>query len=93
MKTSKDMIRLLASKFCDSWQAKLWPFVTYDVRDALIDSVIMDSVRMANAVDNVAPIPPADLIAFRDAFVAALAAGVPRGAQRRVFKIYNEETP
>jgi hypothetical protein len=88
MRMSHDVIREIARQFVASDRAKLWYFVTSDVRDALIDSVVMDAVRMAHAVDNNTALTPAQLLEFRAALVKALHDGVPRGsAGRRHFTI------
>ena len=80
MRMEPEIIREIARRFVASDRAKLWPFVVSDVRDALIDSVVMDAVRMAHAVDNETPLTPAELMEFRAALVKALHDGVPRGS-------------
>lgn len=88
MRMDPKIVREIARKFVDSSIAKLWYFVTSDVRNALIDSIVMDAVRMAHAVDNNTALTPAQLLEFRAALVKALHDGVPRGpAGRRHFTI------
>lgn len=84
MRTDPGTTRTLAREFLGSWRAKLWHFVTDDVRRALIDSLVMEHVQLAHAVDNQAPVTPAELIEFRGALIATLAAGIPRSSAGRV---------
>jgi hypothetical protein len=88
MRMNPEIVREIARQFVTSDRAKLWYFVTSDIRNALVDNVVMDAVRMAHAVDNNTPLTPAQLLEFRAALVKALHDGVPRGsAGRRHFTI------
>lgn len=84
MRTDATTIRTIAREFASSSLAKLWNFVTTDVRGALVDSLVMNHLRMADAADNGTPHTPAEIIEFRDRLVAQLEAGIPRGSAGRL---------
>ena len=83
MRFDKNHAKVTAKDFMMSINARLWPFVSDDVRDALVDQVVMNCVRMAAAVESCAPFSPDELISFRSAIVAALDEGIPMGSAGR----------
>ena len=83
MRFDKNHAKTTAKDFMMSTNARLWPFVSDDVRDALIDQVVMNCVRVAVAVEACAPFAPDELIAFRSAIVAVLDDGIPMGPAGR----------
>lgn len=73
------MVREIAKGFHRSPLSDLWWHVSTNVREALIDSLAMNHVRMADACGAEKPIIPAELVEFRNAIRTALADGVSRG--------------
>lgn len=85
MRIDDKRTKMLAKDFIRSTRARLWNFVTDDVRHALIDAAVMDCIRLADAVENQAPLTPAELVLFRCNLIAALHRGVPMGSTGRQF--------
>lgn len=70
MRTDKQTVLTLAREFKNGWRSRLWPFVT-DKR-MLVDSAVMDHIRMADIVDADNPIKPSEIMEFRASFSAKL---------------------
>lgn len=89
MRIDNQHVRELARKFHRSWRAELWCFVADDVRAALIDSMVMESVAMAHAVDAQRPLTPMQIMELR----CDLAEELHRGAHQRVSYRFVASTP
>lgn len=66
-----------------SRHADLWPCVSDEVRDALLDSSIMDQIRAASCAGGNAAFSAEDIIAFREKVAETLAEGISLGRIRR----------
>lgn len=84
MRLDRTAVRALAKDFDGSPLSRLWNFVTNDVRQAIVDSIVMGHVRSAWASDVDAPVTPTELLELRAAIVDALAAGIPHGTAGRI---------
>lgn len=88
---TEDHALAVAQKFCESTRAEIWTLFGAEIRGALIDSLIMDEVRIADSVDS-PPFSAADLLTLREQVVAILADGAkPKHARHwktRSFKVY-----
>lgn len=83
MRFTKAYVSIIAKDFLMSSQAKIWPFVQDEIRDALIDQIIVGCVRSAATVATCAPFAPDELLEFRAAIVSMLDAGIPMGSAGR----------
>jgi hypothetical protein len=72
MRHDTDTLKRLAREFTSNWRADIWNPMGRAVQDALVDSYVMDHVRMAAAVNADLPMTPADLVDFRERLVAAM---------------------
>lgn len=93
MRTDQARVLSLARDFATSDRAKLWHFVTDDVRHALIDAAIMDCIRLADAVDNQTPLTPIAILDFRNALIATLRTGLQSRTGRRRFTFGDDVHP
>jgi len=73
--SDREILRLVED-FTRSWRARVWYSLADDLRNAILDSVMMDIVRSAHSADNEAPITPAFLLDLRQRFESRLARGV-----------------
>lgn len=73
----------LAQRFVSSWRADVWDYVAGDLRGALIDSLIVEALRAAQAAGGDYTVAPRVVLEWRSALVKALAAGV-RGPGRHL---------
>ncbi len=69
----KFIIATAKSLLSSSTVATVWPYVSDEIREALLDRAVMDCVRRADS-DN--PITPSQLVAFRDTLQKVLEDGV-----------------
>ena len=79
MRMDSRMAGTLAHEFVRSRRSKLWWEFTDDLRNALLDALIMDHVRMASAVAADAPFTASDLCMLRQAVLTKLRRGISRG--------------
>jgi hypothetical protein len=73
--SDQEILRLVED-FTRSWRARVWYSLADDLRNAILDSVMMDLVRSAHSADNETPITPAYILDLRQRFEARLARGV-----------------
>lgn len=67
-----------------------WRLFGIDIRNALIDSHVMEEIRMAHVADSTQTFTASEIIEFRDAVAACLAEGVVPAntrAMKRSFKV------
>jgi hypothetical protein len=72
--------RTAHTMLCDSTTVALWHVFSDELRDALVDSAVMDAVRLS---DDESTIRTCQLIAFRERLVEMLGDGVMIGKTRR----------
>jgi hypothetical protein len=81
MNTTREAARTVAKRLLESASTvTLWTSFSDELRDALLDSAVMDAVRLAHE-DSV--ISANKLVAFRDLIVELLAEGVFIGKSKR----------
>jgi len=88
---SKDHARDVAQRFCDSWRAKAWNLFGEEVRDALIDSAILDELRIADSADSAdstLTFSATDVVNFREDVKHELESGVRPKHSRRCLVSY-----
>lgn len=78
--------------FTRSQMARSWHLFGSDIRRAILDSAVMDEIRIADTVDSTIAPKAAELVAFRQAIEDALAAGVKRTrvSGRVSYKVYED---
>ncbi len=76
MNRFNDMAVSNCAKSAISRFGPMWNVVSDEVRDAFLDSAIMDSIRLAESVDGSFAFSASDVVAFRARVIAALDAGV-----------------
>lgn len=78
----------LAQRFVSSWRRDIWDYVASDIRGALIDSLIIEALRAAQAAGGDFTVTPQTVLEWRSELVKQLAAGVRQpGRGRRAFTI------
>jgi len=75
-------VHAVAREFAASHEARLFHEVGTLLQDALIDSWIMRRLRESHVADSTAQMTATDIIEFRDAVAAELAAGVVPAGRR-----------
>ena len=75
---SSEHIEHVARDFSRSSQAEAWHFFGARIRRAILDSVVMDEMRIADSVDSEIALTAGEIIDFRTALEAKLAEGVKR---------------
>lgn len=84
-------VRSVADAFANSLIAQSWYMFGSPVRRALIDSAVMDAMRVADTVDSAIAITPSQLVEFRETLETILAQGIPRrGAPPRCFVVVDD---
>lgn len=73
MRMDESVIRRLSVEFTVSSRAKLWSFVTEEVRQDLIDAYVMDQIYTAS-LSITSGMTPKEIIKFRDEVRAAIRA-------------------
>lgn len=73
----------IAQRFADSRWASVWMLFGEDIRGAIIDSIIMTEMRIADCADSKLTFTATDVIDLRERVVAALSAGVRPKLSRR----------
>lgn len=79
MRLDDSALKLAAKRLIGAY-ATLWHHVTDELRDALVDSEVMNAIRLA---DEDGLVTPAQLLDFRARLVTALTEGVYVGRTRR----------
>lgn len=74
----------VAKRFSDSDMADSWDLFGGDIQRSLIDSLVMDEMRIADTVDSEIRMTASEIVAFRALLETALAVGTKR---RRPIKI------
>lgn len=84
----KDHAARVASEFAASSAARTWFMFGAEIHNAIIDAVVMRELRWSHVADSTQVFTATQIIGFRDAVVACLAAGVvpahSRGPRFRV---------
>lgn len=73
---SSEHVALCVKNFKGSALADAWLLFGPEVRSAIVDSIIMGEIRIADSIDSTVAPTAGELMAFRDAVVAALAEGI-----------------
>lgn len=84
---SARLVADLAQRFVTSWRVTIWDHVTADLRGAMIDSLIVEALRHAQAAGGGFLISPSAVLEWRRLLVEQLAAGIYQGKRRRTFMI------
>lgn len=102
MKYDDAHVKQTAKRFLDSWIPRVWHFVTSDVRKALLDSFVLDELRLAYEYDEdgtptghnggpqmTGPEHACALLHFRDRVEAQLKEGISLGGRsmKRHFQV------
>lgn len=83
MRFDKSFIRQISRDFMMSSIAEAWPFVSDDIRKALIDQRVMQCVLQASVIDGCEPFPPGELLELRAAITSQLQDGISLGSSGR----------
>lgn len=71
-------VAAIAKAFVGSDFAQAWSLLGASLRSAVIDSLIINEMRVADSVDSTIALTAGEIVAFRGDLEAALAAGVKR---------------
>jgi hypothetical protein len=85
---SREHARDVAQRFTDSWRAEAWSLFGDKVRDALIDSAILDELRIADNADSALTFTATDVVNFRKDVKHELESGVRPKHSRRCLVSY-----
>jgi hypothetical protein len=80
MRIDDKFILSVAKSLLSSSTANAWPYVSDEIREALLDRAVMDCIRLSNS-DN--PISPDQLCNFRNTLQKVLEDGVFIGKSKR----------
>lgn len=81
----------VAWQFTESDAAGMWSLFGPTIRRALLDSYIMDHLRIADAVDSRATLTATQIVAFRSLVEAMLATGIRRPSRAAIAHFTVEE--
>lgn len=90
---SPEHVNDTAKRFAESAFADMWSLFTREIRRALLDSHVMNELRISDTVDSEIRFTASEIMAFRHAVEVKLAEGVkkhPR-AWMRSFKIEDDK--
>lgn len=83
MRFDDRFVRATAKMMLGGDAARIWTYVSDEIREALLDRAVMDFVR--SAVNTL--VTPAELVEFRERLVVTLAEGVFIGKVKRVLML------
>jgi hypothetical protein len=73
---SQEHVNQAAREFAASHLARSWHLFGSEIKAAIIDSFVMGQIRWAHVADLTRAFTATEIVEFRDAFAAKLAAGV-----------------
>lgn len=88
---SSEHVLDIAQRFTDSRIAESWTLFGSSIRCAILDSVIMDEMRIADSVDSALEFTAADVMKLRGEVEAVLAEGCRPKSSRRQLCSYKVE--
>jgi len=86
---TEEHAKQIAKDFAGTELAGAWDLFGQEIRRAIIDSVVMDTIRVADTVDSTMQLTAAEIMAFRGMVESKLADGA-RGRRRYVVSDYEQ---